>query len=92
MPFLFAAWIVTRFHRSKLYSSIGTYTVSPACQFGESVLSLHVYVFKSKFHPAGTVLHRFCFPVSIFFLVINRFDKKKKIKKINDFVTFGHRL
>ena len=30
---------------------------------------------KSKFHPAGTVSQRFCFPVSIYF-VINLFDKK----------------
>ena len=50
---------------SNLYSSIGTYTVSPTCQFAESVLLLHVHLFKSKFkfNPAGTVLHRFCFPV-----------------------------
>ena len=52
---LFAAWIVTRFYCSKLYSSIGTYTVSPTCQFTESVLSLHVHLVKSKCHPAGTV-------------------------------------
>ena len=31
----------------KLYSSIGTYTISPTCQFAESVLSLHVHLFKS---------------------------------------------
>ena len=47
-PLLFAAWIVTRFYSSKLYSSIGTYTVSPTRQFAESVLSLHVHLFKSK--------------------------------------------
>ena len=62
-PLLFAAWIVTRFYSSKLYSSIGTYTVSPNCQFAESVLSLHVHLLKSEFHPAGSMLHRFCFPV-----------------------------
>ena len=73
-PLLFAAWIVMRFYSSKLYSSIGTYTVSPTCQFAESVLSLHIHLFKSKYHPAGTVLLRFCFHVSIF--VIHLFDKK----------------
>ena len=50
-PLLFAAWIVTRFYSSKLYNSIGTYTVSPTRQFEESVVSLHVHLFKSKFHP-----------------------------------------
>ena len=72
--------IVTRFYSSKLYSSIGTYTVSPTCQFAESVLSLHVHLFQSKFHCAGTVLHRFCFLVhrcECQFFVINLFDKKK---------------
>ena len=39
----------------------------PHHEFAESVLSLHVHLFKSKFHPAGTVLHRFYFPVSIFY-------------------------
>ena len=38
---------VTRFYSSKLYGSIGTYTVSPTCEFAESVLSLHVQLFKS---------------------------------------------
>ena len=52
--------------RLKLCNSIGTYTVSPNCQFVESFLLLHVHLFKSKFHPAGMVLHRFCFPVSMF--------------------------
>ena len=76
-PLLFAAWIVTRFYSSKLYCSIGTYTVSPTCQFAESVLSLYVHLFKSKIHPAGTVLHRSCFPVhrcGCRFFVIYRFD------------------
>ena len=50
---LFAARIVTRFYSSKLYSSIGTYIVSPTCQFAESVLSLHVHLFESKIHPVG---------------------------------------
>ena len=35
--FLFAAWIVTRFYSLMLNSSIGTYTVSPTCQFAESI-------------------------------------------------------
>ena len=65
-PLLFAAWKVTRFYSSKLNISIGTYTVSPTCQFAEGVLSLHEHLFKTKFQPAGTVLHRFCFPVSMF--------------------------
>ena len=64
-PLLFAAWIVTRFYSSKLYSSIGTYTVSPTYQFAESVLSLHVHLLKSKFYPAGKLLYQFCFSVSI---------------------------
>ena len=34
---LFAAWIGARFYSSKLYSWIGTYTVSRTCQFAESV-------------------------------------------------------
>ena len=36
------------FYSSKLYSSIGKYTVSPTCQFAESVLSLHVHLFKLR--------------------------------------------
>ena len=42
-PLLFAAWIVTRLYSSKLYSSIGTYTVSATYQLAEGVLSLHVW-------------------------------------------------
>ena len=37
--------------------------VSPTCQFAESVLSLHVHLFKSKCRPPGMVLQRFCLPV-----------------------------
>ena len=55
-----------KFYSSKLYSSISIYTVSPTCQFAESVLALSAHLFKSKFHPVGTVLHPLCFPVSVF--------------------------
>ena len=48
-------------------------------------VSLHVHLFKSKFHPAGMVLHQFCFPVSIF-------CDKSFWQKINDFVTFGTQI
>ena len=78
-PLLFEAWIVTRFYSAKLYSSTGTYTVS----FAESVLSLPVHLFKSKFHAAGTVLQRCRFGGG---------GANLCHKKINDFVTFGTQI
>ena len=66
-PLLFAACIVTIFYSSKLYTSIGTYTISNLSVCG-------MRLFKSKFHPAGTVLHWFCLPVSMF--CDKSFDKK----------------
>ena len=84
-PLLVAGRIETRFYSSTLDSSIGTNTVSTTCQFANSVLLLHVHLFKPKFHPAGTLLHRFCFPVSIVFAIKYLFDKKKKKKRFCDF-------
>ena len=64
-PLLFAAWIVTRFYSAKLYSSIGiTYLQLVSLR---KASYRYIHLFMSKFHPEGTVLHRFCFPVSIFF-------------------------
>ena len=81
-PLLFAAWIVTRLYNSKIYSSIGTYTVP---------CGKRLQLVKSKFHPAGMVYTDSVSLCRLF--VINRFDKKKKRKKRkkNDFVTFGTR-
>ena len=75
-PLLFAALIVTRFYSSKLYSSIGTYTV-----FAESVVTLHVHLFKSKLvspcRDSATPILFSCVNFSFFFFfVINLFYKK----------------
>ena len=70
--FVVRCLIVTKFYSSKLYSSIGIYTVSPTCQFAESVFR-YMYTC-SRFHPAGT-----CYIDSVSlcrFFVINLFDKK----------------
>ena len=59
-PLLFAAWIVTRFYSSEVYSSIRTYTVSPAVSLRKAY-NRYMYICLSL----RTVLQRFCFPVSI---------------------------
>ena len=54
---------------SKRYSSIGTYTVSPTCQFAESVLSLHVHLFKYiQQEPCHTDSGSLCTDVDVDFL------------------------
>ena len=73
-PLLFATWIVTRFYSSKQYSSIGTYTVSPTCQFAESVFR-YMYICLSVSFTLQERCYTDCVSLCRFF-VINRFDKK----------------
>ena len=71
-PLLFAAWIVTRFYSSKLYSSIGTYTMSPTCQSAETPF-LNMYICLSP----GFTLQEQCYTDSFSlcrFFVINLLD------------------
>ena len=81
-PLLFAAWIVTRFYSSKLYGSISTYTVSPTCQFAESVFRYLYICLSLSFTPQER-----CYTDSVSlcrFFVINRFDKKKRFCDFRD--------
>ena len=69
-------WIVTRFYSSKLYSLIGTYTVSTTCQFAESLfrymyicLSLSFTLQERSYNDSVSLCR---------LLVVNLFYQKKK--------------
>ena len=82
-PLLFAALIVTGFYSSKLFSSIGTYTVSLACQFVESVLSLHVHRFTLQ-ERCYTDSVSLCTGVDVDFFCDKSFDKSKRFCDFRD--------
>ena len=75
-PLLFTAWIATRFYSSKLYTSSGTYTVSPTCQFAESLWLSLSFTLQERLCTDSVSLCRI--------FVINLFDKKRNV-----FVIFG---